>query len=182
MSGSAQSCASHGGRTGYEKAFKDRVKRIHEVNSVIEKLDPSIRTEAFAILRQYVTESAVRDLHCSVHKKDLDAGTLDAESFFSKHTEKKPADNATLVAAFLYGQYGAEAFSIEEIRKLADDVGITMSDRLDMTFIQAKRDGKSLFRKAGKGQFKPTVHGESYFKATYEVSKGHKKRPADTQS
>jgi hypothetical protein len=55
---------------------------------------------------------------------------------------------------------------------LAKEVGVTIPERLDMTFLQAKRHGKKLFLRAGKKAFRPTVHGETFFKKTYQVSKG----------
>ena len=38
-------------------------------------------------------------------------------------------------------------------------------------------NGKQLFVSAGRGQFKPTVHGEIYLKNSYKVKKGTKTRP-----
>lgn len=46
----------------------------------------------------------------------------------------------------------------------------------DMTFAQARRDRKQLFRRAGRGEFAPTVHGELFFQSTYEATKGKKKK------
>jgi precorrin-2 methylase len=39
-----------------EKDFRKAVKRLHEVNKVVVQLDPAIRSQAFDVLRGYVTE------------------------------------------------------------------------------------------------------------------------------
>jgi hypothetical protein len=59
---------------------------------------------------------------------------------------------------------------------MADDAGVTIPDRLNMTLAAAVENGKQLFASAGRGLFKPTVHGEIYLKTTYGVKKGTKKR------
>ena len=61
----------------------------------------------------------------------------------------------------------------------AKDVGITIPERVDLTFLSAKEKGKNLFARAGLGKFKPTVHGEAYLKTTYSVKKGKKTRPGE---
>ena len=78
-------------------------------------------------------------------------------------------------------EYGAEPFSVDEVRQKADDVGITIPARIDMTFQAAKEKGKKLFARAGRGRFKPTVHGEANLKATYSVKKGTTKRAESTE-
>jgi hypothetical protein len=61
---------------------------------------------------------------------------------------------------------------VAEVNELAEDVGVTIPERVYMTFVNARRGGKSLFKKVGKAVFKPTVHGEAHFKETYKVKKG----------
>lgn len=159
-----------------ETQYKERVNRLEEVNKIIEKLDPAIREQAFALLKPYIT-----GLKHSAHdeNEDGEAGggaSPSAEEFFSKHEHGKPADNAMLLAAYQYSQYGSAPFSIEEMKNLATDVGVTIPERLDMTYTAAKREGKSLFKKISKGNFKLTVHGEGYLKQTFQVTKGKKKK------
>lgn len=163
-------------------AFQERVKRLKEVNVVIEKLDPAIREGAFSLLAEYVTGHP--------HKGKVGAGqepgdiephdqpdTANSE-LFAKHRDGKPSDNAVLIAAHLYSQYGAQPFKLDEMRTVADSVGVTIPTSLDMTLRQAQREGKLLFLHTGRSEFKPTVHGELYFKKMYQVSKGTKQRPA----
>jgi hypothetical protein len=162
------------------EAFKKRAKRLEEANSVIAKLDPAIRAAAFELLADYVTHDdrapgAKRERDAKRGHSDSDAG--DVETFFAQHegNNKKPSDNAVLIAAYVYSQYGSEPFALSEIKSIADDAGITIPASIDMTFRQAKRDGNALFRHAGRSQYAPTVKGELYIKKTYSVSKGTKR-------
>jgi hypothetical protein len=105
-----------------------------------------------------------------------------AEAFFAAHQGDTPAENAFIVTAFLYNEYGASTFSMDDVRGIGDDVGLTLPDRVDVTLGQAKRDGKTLFKKVGKGKLQPTVHGQSYLQKNYGVRKGTKKRAEDAGS
>lgn len=162
-----------------EATYKARLKRLQQVNKDIEKLDPAIREHAFKILQPYVTG---REGKAVEHKDAGDQDTIpteDAEAFFSRFDHEKPSDNALLVAAYHFGQYGSEAFSMEEVKQLATDVGITIPERVDMTFLQARHEGKKLFKRAGRGKFSPTVHGEAHLKKEYKLQKGRKKKPKE---
>lgn len=159
--------------------FHERVKRLKEVNEVIEKLDPAIREGAFSLLEGYITAQRCRD---GTHETGGAAGEGEASEqhmteFFGKYPDGRPSDNAIYIAAWLYSQYGAQPFKLDEMREIAESVGLTIPTSLDMTLRQAQRDGKTLFQHAGRSEFKPTVPGELYFKKTYEVTKGTKKRP-----
>ena len=101
------------------------------------------------------------------------------EAFFAGLKNGKPSDNALAVAAYHYSQYGSAEFTVDEMQELADDVGVTVPERLDMTYVAARRKGNNLFRRGGKGAFRPTVHGEAFFKQTYKVSKGTGRKPAE---
>ena len=156
-----------------KKQFQERVKKLKEINKVIESLDPSIKEASFKLLQSYVTGE----------EKELSNGgdgetptDIDRETFFTKFSHDKPGRNVLLITAYLYSQYGTSPVSLKEIKKIADDVGITVPDRTDMTLRQAKKDGKSMFNYGGNDNIRPTVHGEKYFKDTYKVSKGKKKR------
>ncbi len=80
------------------------------------------------------------------------------------------------IAAYHYSQYGKEPISYDEVRQIAGDVGLTIPERVDMTFKSAKEKGKSLFQNSGRGKTKPTVHGETYLKENFSVRKGKKKK------
>lgn len=160
--------------------FHDRVKRLKEVNEVIEKLDPAIREGAFSLLAAYITGQP--------HKADgkgqpgaplgeVEGSEQEMMELFGTYPDGRPSENAILIAAWLYSQYGAQPFKLDEVREIADSVGLTIPASLDMTLKQAQREGKALFQHTGRSEFKPTVPGELYFKKTYQVTKGTKKRP-----
>ena len=160
--------------------FHERVKRLKEVNEVIEKLDPAIREGAFSLLASYITGQP----HRADGKQQADPATGEGEEseqqmteLFGKYPDAKPSENAILIAAWLYSQFGAQPFKLDEMREIAESVGLTIPSSLDMTLKQAQREGKSLFQHSGRSEFKPTVPGELYFKKTYQVPKGTKKRP-----
>jgi len=161
-----------------KKEFKTLASRLEEIAKVLEKLPAEVRSDAFDLLKGYVTDHSPGSKQ---EKADVnaraDAADSSEEAFFGAFDHDKPSDNAKLIAAYFYREYGIEPFSQEEVHKKADDVGITVPARLDMTFLSAKEKGKKLFARAGTGgKFKPTVHGEAHFKSTYGVTKGTKNR------
>lgn len=160
-----------------ETTFKNRVKRLADVNKVIVKLDPAIRASAFCLLEGYVTGTVGKPP--KNEREDDPESMEDAEKFFSGYNYDKPSDNLFLIAAYYYSQFGSEAFSLDEVKQLAIDVGVTIPDRVDMTLVNGKRNGKNLFKRAGRGKFKPTVNGETYFKKEYKVKTGCKKQPEE---
>ncbi|MBK8057890.1 MAG: hypothetical protein IPK33_08430 [Gemmatimonadetes bacterium] len=160
-----------------DKEFKTRSSRLEQVAKVLEKLPAEVRSEAFELLKGYVTEHSSETRTKSKETKGgRDSAGQSEEEFFGAFEHDKPADNAKLIAAWFYREYGAEPFSLDEVRTKADDVGITIPARVDMTFQAAKDKGKKLFARAGTGKFKPTVHGEANLKTTYSIKKGTKKR------
>jgi hypothetical protein len=165
-----------------DKEFKTRSSRLEQIAKVLEKLPPEIRGEAFELLKGYVTEhSPGPRTKTEDTKSQPKTDAQSKEEFFGSFPHDKPADNVKLIAAWFYREYGAEPFTLDEVRAEADAVGITIPARVDMTLSQAKDEGKKLFARAGKGKFKPTVHGESYLKARYSVKKGTKKRTENAE-
>lgn len=161
--------------------FHERVKRLKEVNEVIEKLDPAIREGALSLLAGYITGQPQRvdgTHQTGAARGEGETSEQQMTELFGKYPDGKPSDNAILIAAWLYSQYGAQPFKLDEMREIAESVGLTIPTSLDMTLRQAQRDGKALFQHTGRSEFKPTVPGELYFKKTYQVTKGTKKRPA----
>lgn len=161
-----------------ETTFKNRVKRLGDVNKVIVKLDPAVRASAFSLLEGYVT-GKVGKPPSKEHQDDPEP-TEDAEEFFSGYNHDKPSDNVLLIAAYHYSQFGTEKFSVDEVKEIASDTGVTIPGRVDMTLVAGVRDGKKLFKRAGTGKFQPTVHAETYFKKEYKVKKGRKKKPEES--
>ena len=159
-----------------EKEFKERAARLQEIAKVLEKLPVAVQPEAFGLLKGYVTKQA--DAPAAKHKpaqEHEDSG--DAADFFGKFDHDKPSDNVRLIAAHFYREYGSAPFSTDDVKSTAASVGITVPDRVDATLRQAAEKGHKLFTSAGRGKFKPTVHGEANLKTTYQVKKGTKARP-----
>jgi len=163
-----------------EAAFKARAERLVEVAKVIEKLPSEIRSQAFPLLAPYVGGMPAHKAKTEKADGDKDDSAADAidgedrEAFFTRFPHDKPADNVKLIAAWWYSQHGTATFELDDVKTLADDVGLTIPDRFNMTLESAQSENKALFKKAGRGAWQPTVHGESYFKATYQVKKGKK--------
>ncbi len=157
-----------------EKTYQERVKKLIEINKIIEKLDPSIREEGFKLLQSYITGKEEVSGRIDEGKKETEQEVGNEESFFGKFGHTRPCNNALLISAYLYNQFGTSPFSLNDVKKLADKNGITIPSRCDTTLRNAKREGKNLFTKVGKDKYKPTVHGEEFLKKTYNVSKGKK--------
>lgn len=104
-----------------------------------------------------------------------EAENLDQATFFEAHEHTKPSENVKLIVAWLYSQYGVYPITNSEIQDVANKAGITVGGRADMSMKVAKKDGKALFTKQGKG-VKLTLAGESFLKEKYGVRKGNKLR------
>jgi hypothetical protein len=164
------------GRLAMDKnSFKDSVKRLEEISEVIKDLPTEIRADAFQILKSYVTGVDESALSSEGSSDDQNIPESKIE-FFEKHKSQKPADNLKLIVAWHYSQYGNSPISIDEIRGEAASIGLTIPDRPNDTLKNSQHKSKSLFTSAGHGKYKPTVHGESFFKKTFSVKKGTKRR------
>lgn len=161
-----------------QKKFAERVLRLKEVGDAVDKLPPEIRSSAFDLLKDYVSGTAAVPSGKSNHQSTQNHS--DGGDLFLQFNHEKPSDNVRLIAASLYQEYGSEPFSVEEIKAVAADAGVTVPGRVDMTLNSAVEKGRQLFASVGRGFFKPTVHGEAYLKTTYGVKKGTKKRDPES--
>ena len=163
-------------------------KEILEINKTIAKLDPAIRGRAFEILADAAfgagKSSGGPPAGSGRHRKTGDpssgkpAAPSGMEEFFSEYEHDKPAENCRLISAWLYSQYGKSPFTAAQMKDIADETGITIPDRPDMTMKGAKHSKKALYRQKGKA-FELTVTGEAYVKETYGVRKGNKTPPSE---
>lgn len=158
----------------------DIESRLLEVNKVIEKLDASIRVAAFDFLKPYIAGGTITmPKGKDEHKHDSDQPTDLAGLVEKFGSTDKPSDNARLLSAYWFSQYGAAAFTTKWIESTATSTGLTVPASLGMTYKQAKEKGKTLYNPLGKGgMIEPTVAGETFFKKTYGVKKGTKTPPA----
>jgi hypothetical protein len=155
-----------------KKKFDEIQERLLEINKVIEKLDPSIRTSAFELLKGHVTSGTNSHADGGKQPSDPPPDGVDLATLIANHVHDKPSDNVHLLTADFYRRYGSAPFTVDTLREAAVSAGLTVPDRLDMTLKQAKDGGKNLYQSAGHGLYKPTVPGELYLKKTYKVPKG----------
>ena len=157
---------------------KELVEIAIEANEIVATFDEHVRGAAFRFLVERVAETPTSPRNVdeleSVVSEDSSDGAAD---FFNGRESGTPADNAVSLAAFLYSKYGGEPFTLDEIRELARTVGLIVPARIDMTFLAAKREGRSLFRRQGPGKFAPTVHGELHFQQAFTITRGKSRRP-----
>lgn len=165
-----------------KKAFDQVETRLSEVNKIIEKLDSSIRVAAFEFLKPYIAGGTIKVLHTP---KDEGGGGADggAPDDLAEMVEKfigddEPSDNVKLLSAWWFSQYGSAPFSMAWIKSTGSSSGLTIPNKPDMTFRQAKENGKTLYEALGKGGLiKPTIIGEKFLKTKYGVRKGTKPTP-----
>jgi hypothetical protein len=153
---------------------EQRIKMVMAASDVVSKLDASIRADAFRFLLQGNTPMPIGSVAVNTASEST---TPDLAEFFKDRRGGNPAANAVLVAGYLFSVYGDEPFEIDEVRQLAKQVGLVVPTRLDMTFVSAQRDGRSLFNRAGTGKFRPTVNGELNFQRE-GIAKGSRTRSA----
>jgi hypothetical protein len=96
----------------------------------------------------------------------------DLGAFFNREEALKPADYAQLCAAYHFSLYGTAAFSLTELRAIAQEAGVVIPDRLDMTLNQATKKGKKFFQGAGRGSFRPTATAGLAFAERWDVKPG----------
>jgi hypothetical protein len=187
-----------------ESSFKERVRRIQEINYVVSKLDPAIRGEAFEMLKGYVTggdadepsrkgrqQSATRATNgkqtgrsptkkVATPKGPIVAEPVEGEDeLLEKHLSDADHENAMLAVAILYARHGRGPFKIAHVAGVAKQYNLNVPARLDMFFKTAKRgDPKSLvMRKLAEG-WKIMPSGEAWLKDTYGVRMGRTPLPS----
>lgn len=187
-----------------EISFKERVKRIQEINNVVSKLDPAIRSEAFEMLKGYATEGGIepspprggQDAKTSgtdgkrVRKPPARSaatprGPVVAEpgegedEMLERHLNDADHENAMLAIAILYARHGRGPFKMAHISGVATQYNLNVPARLDMFFKSAKRgESKALvIRKLAEG-WKIMPSGEAWLKETYGVKMGRRPLPS----
>lgn len=165
--------------------FDQIVTKLHEINGVIKELDPAIREQAFDLLLSYVDAKGAK---ITRKPKDSDetngsATTEDqpliseekAATFLSEYAVGKPADNVKAIGALIFSEYGSSQFTPADVNRIADETGVMVPDRVDVTLQGASHNKNRLFTKVRSGVYKPTIHGQKYFQEFYGVTKGTRK-------
>ena len=135
-----------------KEKFQERTEKIKEVDAFVKTLDPSIREAAFKLLESYITGRPKSTIGKNEKgppsdvQKDTISVDASKEEFFSNFDHDKPADNALLIAAHHYSQYGTAPLTAKEARAVADSVGITIPNRIDVTFGGAKENKRAFFK------------------------------------
>lgn len=161
-----------------ESTYKARVERLRAVNATITELDQTIRAEAFALLKGYVTgetddEESTGGAEGGDHARSGPRhGDIDTEQLVEKHESDKEYENALLALAVFYMRQGRAEFNMSSIREIAKEFNLDIPERVDVTLGGMKRDGSKLLRKQADGRYKVTQGGESWLQATYGVRKG----------
>jgi hypothetical protein len=162
-----------------KETLNARADRLFALNKIITQLEPEVRSAAFLLLQGYVTAEGTSEAAKSSGNSGGSANE-DITTFFSRFNTDTPAENVLLLAAYHFSQYGSSSFTVDELKSRASEIGLTLPERVDMTIRQARREGKGLFQSAGRGLFKPTVHGELFLRTTYQVAKGtHQKASSE---
>jgi hypothetical protein len=152
--------------------FDEALKKIEKINEIVSKLDPLIKESAFEFLLK-IGFSDVPKKEFKEEREEVDQSDSGGDDFLTKYSHDQPSDNVLLIAASLYSKHGVFPITRADIKSTADDSGLTIPGRPDMTMKAAQSDGKKLFSKSGDG-YKLTVNGEAYLKKTYKVKKGNK--------
>lgn len=167
--------------------FDQIVRKLREINAVIKDLDPAIREQAFALLRPYVDVERSKVAPIQMDRDETNgAGTTvnqpliseeETASFLSEHAVGKPADNVKAIGALIFSEFGTAQFTPADVIRIADETGVMVPDRVDVTLQGAAHNKNRLFTKVRSGIYKPTIHGQKYFQEFYGVTKGTRNMP-----
>lgn len=164
-----------------DKEIKGLEERLQKVNLIVSKLDPVIKEAAFELFKPFILGESLKDFSHNPNlipeKKvvDVPVSSGDVRDFYASFNPKKPADSALVLAGWIYTQQGSTPFSLEELRSLFDEVGVSCPARIDMTLRNCTRSGKALFQNSGgHGNYRPTVYGENHFKTQMNIRPGKK--------
>ena len=168
-------------------------KLITDLNNTISKLDPSVRARAFDILTDIAFEGTTTSSDDSTAPSAGKKSTRRSQSRATKHStddlgefidgfeHDKPADNLKLLIAWLYSKYGKYPMSLDSLKKLATEAGLTIPDKPDMTLKTASAKKKPMFQSPRRSHYQITTSGELVLKEKYGVKKGTNPLPAEDE-
>ncbi len=160
-----------------EQELKRLASRLRQVNDVLTDLDPEIRGEAFALLKDYVTASQGEEAEEKPRTRSQTKVNGDPaageELLIEKHLSDADHENALLALAILYQRHGRGPYQQRDVSAVADQYKLNMPKRLDMFFRNATRGDPptQVIRKQADG-WKITPGGETWIKQEYGVNKG----------
>src|SRR5438477_12907925 len=100
---------------------RHRIDLVMAANDVIKNVDVSIRSEAFKFLLDDPSDQGQPERSRKL-KSEENSEALPMTDFFGERRGSTPAENALLVAGYLYGCFGTEPFSVDEIKTIAGQV------------------------------------------------------------
>ncbi|MEM8835111.1 MAG: hypothetical protein AAGD00_04745 [Planctomycetota bacterium] len=164
-------------------------KLLLEINKTVSKMDETVRERAFDLLvglafggKAPTKPPAPAKSSGGSASSTPATNSADLGEFLNNFNHDKPSDSVKVLVAWLYSQYGKYPISLEEIKALEKETGLTVPDRLDMTFKGSKKGGKNLFSSSKRGHYQLTTVGELAIKEAYGVSKGNKPRPTESDA
>jgi hypothetical protein len=185
-----------------ESVFKERVARLRKVNGVVSGLDPVLRSEAFELLKPYITGSPEPSRSAGIKVASASAKprkttsakktsrsapnfgppaaepTDDEDTLIEKHLSDADHENAMLALALFYKRHGRGPFALTYVDAIARQHHLNMPKRQDKFFGGAKRGEPkvAVVRRQAEG-WKITPSGETWLKATYGVLMGRNPLP-----
>jgi hypothetical protein len=159
--------------------FDERAERLKQVSAVISDLDPTIRSDAWQMLKVFVTGGASPTTKPGGGGGDqtssLDEAAsppADVQALVDKFESHADIENALLVLAIIFMQHGRGPFTTSLVKSIATEQNLPIPQRVDVSFRNIKRDGSDLLRKGADGRWKITPAGENWIKETYSVKRG----------
>ena len=170
-----------------ENAFDQTVERLKKANAVIDKLDPAIRSDAFALLRDYVVGGDAGDRgrgrggggdpKVGQEKRAPLAPDATEDALVERYESDKDFENALLCLAIVYKRHGRGPYpNWDPLKNVASHYSLEIPKALHMTFKTLKRDDQIVLRKQADG-WKITPSGEKWLKTTYGVGRGKEPLP-----
>lgn len=146
------------------KNKQTKINHIDALNTVIRALEPlSIdeRKKVISAASAFFLENIPVDSRGS-GSGSLSGGTgsCNIGEIISKNINLRPGQKAAVVAYQLLKKSGATQFTLDELRELYGDIGLTPPDRFDMTLKSAVIKRNKLFKTAGRNAYVLTFHGQ----------------------
>jgi len=146
------------------KREQTKTKHIDALNSVIRALEPLTvdeRKKVILAASAFSLENIPGDSGGSGSDSLLGGtGTCNIGEIISKNSSLRPGQKATVIAYHLLKKNNATAFTLGELLKLYDDIGLSTPDRLDMTIRSAVIKSNKLFKRTGRNTYALTFHGK----------------------
>lgn len=137
--------------------------QVEALNTVIKALEPLVAED-----RKKVIAAA-----CAFFSEDIPTGGGSSKSssaegkesanvgeIISKNSNLRPGQKAAVVAYHLIKKSNKDQFTLDELRGLYKDIGLTPPDRFDMTLKSAVVKSNKLFKTAGRNAYALTFHGQ----------------------